>query len=228
MKKQESHTRFGEGGELKAPTLPPRHRLIEAAVELFATRGIDAVTVRDITRHAKVNLAGVNYYFESKDALLRQVFAEAVQSLTTLILHQLTEYEASLGEATPELEKILRVMVEPLIYSLLAGTRMTYLAQIYVFCIMWPPSALTTYFDGTENDVMFTRIGRALARALPEWSPSEINWATYFATGSLFTATRDTMKGFHYSRLTRGECETGNPDVLIEQVLLFLKRGFTK
>ena len=40
-----------------------RERLLSAGERLFATRGIDAVSVRDITDAAGANLAAINYHF---------------------------------------------------------------------------------------------------------------------------------------------------------------------
>ncbi|HOT50265.1 MAG TPA: CerR family C-terminal domain-containing protein [Candidatus Hydrogenedentes bacterium] len=46
-----------------------RHRLLIAAGELFAQRGFDATSVRDIARKSKTNIAAVNYHYATKDNL---------------------------------------------------------------------------------------------------------------------------------------------------------------
>jgi AcrR family transcriptional regulator len=51
-----------------------RERIIDAAGELFAERGFDATTVRDICQAAEANVAAVNYYFGDKQRL----YVEAV------------------------------------------------------------------------------------------------------------------------------------------------------
>jgi len=48
-------------------------RILEAADELFAARGYDAVSVRDIAQRAEVNKALVFYHFENKAALFERV-----------------------------------------------------------------------------------------------------------------------------------------------------------
>jgi len=47
-----------------------RNQLIDAALALFAERGVDATTIRDIAERAGVAQGLVYHYFESKDALL--------------------------------------------------------------------------------------------------------------------------------------------------------------
>ncbi len=54
----------------------PRRRLLETAGEIFAAKGFDGATVRDICRRAGVNIAAVNYYFRDKERL----YIEAVKS----------------------------------------------------------------------------------------------------------------------------------------------------
>jgi AcrR family transcriptional regulator len=63
------------------PTIPPventsdkgpgtRRRLLDAAAELFASKGYSNVAVRDICERACANVAAVNYHFGGKDKLL--------------------------------------------------------------------------------------------------------------------------------------------------------------
>ncbi|KYF58049.1 AcrR family transcriptional regulator [Sorangium cellulosum] len=48
----------------------PRQRLLAAAIDQIEKHGVGQVTVRKIAAAAGVNIAAVNYYFRSKEALL--------------------------------------------------------------------------------------------------------------------------------------------------------------
>lgn len=48
--------------------------ILEKAEELFAEKGFDATSVRDIAKAAKINIAMISYYFGSKEKLMGEVF----------------------------------------------------------------------------------------------------------------------------------------------------------
>jgi AcrR family transcriptional regulator len=54
-----------------------RDRIIDAAGELFAERGFDVTTVRDICQAAEANIAAVNYYFGDKQRLYIEAVVRA-------------------------------------------------------------------------------------------------------------------------------------------------------
>jgi AcrR family transcriptional regulator len=56
-------------------------RLIATAERLFAERGIEAVSLRDITTAAKANTAAVHYHFGSKEALVRATLEHRADEL---------------------------------------------------------------------------------------------------------------------------------------------------
>jgi len=58
-----------------------RDRLLKAAERLFADRGFKKVTVRDISRAARANVAAVNYHFGDKLGLYREVMQSAIDAM---------------------------------------------------------------------------------------------------------------------------------------------------
>lgn len=54
-----------------------RNRILKAASKVFAEKGYHDATVEDICRHARTNVAAINYHFGSKDQLYAQVWREA-------------------------------------------------------------------------------------------------------------------------------------------------------
>src|SRR5438552_11594715 len=61
-----------------------RSRILDVAEELFGEQGLDRVSIRDITRKAKVNLAAINYHFGSKEDLVVAVFERSEEHTSEL------------------------------------------------------------------------------------------------------------------------------------------------
>ncbi len=58
-----------------------RDRLLKVAERLFADRGFKRVTVREICRAARANVAAVNYHFGDKLGLYREVLQSAIDAM---------------------------------------------------------------------------------------------------------------------------------------------------
>jgi len=57
--------------EIKPPD--KRDEILDVAEKLFAEQGFDAITVREISKAADINIAMVSYYFGSKEKLYEEV-----------------------------------------------------------------------------------------------------------------------------------------------------------
>ncbi len=55
------------------------------AEQLFATRGFDGTSVRDIAEASDVNVAMISYYFGSKEKLLQAIFLRRTETLSEKI-----------------------------------------------------------------------------------------------------------------------------------------------
>jgi TetR/AcrR family transcriptional regulator, regulator of cefoperazone and chloramphenicol sensitivity len=76
----------------------PKARLIEQAALLFAERGFEGVTTREICAAAGVNPGAIHYHFGDKEGLYREVLRQPIDQLTS----QFEGYDApglSLAEA---------------------------------------------------------------------------------------------------------------------------------
>ncbi|MDP4087022.1 MAG: forespore capture DNA-binding protein RefZ [Bacillota bacterium] len=51
-----------------------KEAIIQAAISLFTANGFDGTSIRDIANKAKVNVANISYYFQSKQGLLEYCF----------------------------------------------------------------------------------------------------------------------------------------------------------
>lgn len=85
-------------------------RIKRVSRRLFAQRGIDGVSVRDIVSAAGArNNGSVHYYFGSKEALVRELVADGAKLVDERRIQALTELEQS-GKPV-ELRDVLQVLV---------------------------------------------------------------------------------------------------------------------
>src|SRR5690606_1349181 len=89
-----------------------RERIMSVAEGLFAEHGVKGVSMRQLTAAADVNLAAINYYFGTKEALVAEIFA---QRATPVIARRL-ELIALCAEGPgrpPMLEQVLDAFLRP-------------------------------------------------------------------------------------------------------------------
>lgn len=77
-----------------------REQIIEAATELFAVKGFEATSIRELAAKAEVNIAMINYYFGSKDKL----FEAMVVHKASFMRGKLAEIAAD--KTTTDIDKI--------------------------------------------------------------------------------------------------------------------------
>lgn len=56
-------------------------QIMKKALEVFAEKGFDSASVRDIAQRAEVNVAMISYYFGSKEKLLEAIFMNNTYSM---------------------------------------------------------------------------------------------------------------------------------------------------
>ena len=86
---------------------------MKAAERLFAERGYDATSIRAIVAKARVNQAAINYHFDGKDGLYREILRAAFRALTEQQLEHADEMKAMSREAA--LAEFIRRQLRPLL-----------------------------------------------------------------------------------------------------------------
>ena len=138
--------------------------LLETAQRLFAERGIDAVSMREIAREAgHRNNSALQYHFGTKEALLQAILDAGMQEVN-LLRNDYVDRLFTTGRHT-ELRALVEALVWPLATRLLTKKRNTYnrflaAAQIH------PDSDLRA--SSSETDRGFRRIYELVELALPQ------------------------------------------------------------
>jgi AcrR family transcriptional regulator len=115
---------------------PTFDRLLQVAVEVFAEYGFRASTVRDICRRANVNVASVNYYFRSKEALYAKALAFAFKEA-----NKRYPLDTALDKNLPPVQR-LQFFIENFLNKLLDDSHLGFHSKLITREITEPTRAL--------------------------------------------------------------------------------------
>lgn len=140
-----------------------RTRLLQAAGLVFADKGFDRATVREICEAADVNVAGVNYHFGDK----RRLYIETVKRA-----HQLRTQRVPLPiwpEGTPA-ESKLRDFIRTLLTRMIASEEAPWQHRLMMQEILNPTQACSEMVEDyirPEFDLLLVILGDLMPRDVP-------------------------------------------------------------
>lgn len=164
-------------------SISTRDRILDAAEQQFSEQGFHLTTLRQITQAAEANLAAVNYYFGSKQELIRAIFRRRLDALNAARLDRLDAIE---GEAErPGLEAVLEAFVEPALEFTRGGdAEGQRFMQLLLRAFADRDTALHEAMRQEYAHVM-RRFADAVASALPGADPRRLRHQLDFIVGAL-------------------------------------------
>jgi AcrR family transcriptional regulator len=173
-----------------------KSRILDVAEEMFAEQGFDRVSIRDITKKARANLAAINYHFGSKEDLIAAVFQRRVVPVNEARLAALDMVEKATGKRSPKLEDILEAFIRPALQSSLEASKGgTAFSKLFGRCLSEPSPEVEALLK-KQFEPLAERMHGALKRSLPHLSRSEIFWRMKFTYGALhhWLLTKDKFR----------------------------------
>jgi AcrR family transcriptional regulator len=130
----------------ESPEEGPRERILDAALDLFAERGLTGTTVRDIATRAKVNVAAISYHFGGKDELYRAVAGTVIGSIEARVrervAHILDRPPSDPAGALAALEEFVGTLVDVIV----GPEEMRRVARFIIRELMQPTFAFEIFF----------------------------------------------------------------------------------
>lgn len=165
--------------------LQTRVAVLDAAERLFAARGIEGASVRDITAAAGANLGAINYHFGSKDRLVMEVFARRLEPVNRARIARLDELERAAGGQPVELSRIIEAFVRPGVdsQSCGGGSGGSFM-QLLCRSFAEPHPELKRFVEEQFAEVA-KRFDDAILRAVPGLSQEELFWRMSFLIGAM-------------------------------------------
>lgn len=160
-----------------------KNKILDAADVLFANKGFNGTSLREITSQANVNLAAVNYHFGSKKELIKAVMSRYMDELSPRL-----ESALSLlcqAECKPTLHEVFSAFIEPLLHlnefkENGTSTFLQLLGRGYT-----DSQGFLRWFLTTQYPSVFTNFTKAVNIAYPELSAEEIFWRLHFTMGTI-------------------------------------------
>jgi AcrR family transcriptional regulator len=164
-----------------AATVP--ERILDVAKSLIARKGPVVTTVRDICDASGVNVAAVNYYYGSKDALVKTVLLALLEPVNITRRKMLDEAKRLHGPGPLPVPVILDALLRPLVLGERAadGGRLFVRTEQQLRAV--PDSEFSRYVS-SHLDHYAQMFIDALSLSLPHLARAEIVWRYEFVRGS--------------------------------------------
>ena len=184
-----------------------RARILDTAERLFAQKGHEATSLREITAEAQVNLSAVHYHFGSKEGLVQAVFTDLTEALNRQRIENLDQLELNANGDPLTARQLVEAYFLPFIQ--LASRHANFIEPL--------PDTDPTGLDVAE------RFKAAAAKALPNLSRGELACRYRFmllAVSSFLT----NMDGLQLALIQENPA-TSPADELTQRFLDFLADG---
>jgi AcrR family transcriptional regulator len=198
-----------------------KDRILDAAERLFALNGIEATSLRKITSDAKVNLAAVNYHFNSKDELVRSVYSRRIRPMNESRIARLQALETN--EANT-LEAILQAFFEPAVDMALSLQNPGFTIGQMMGRLYTEPHGAMQSLIVTEMGEVARRFALALAGILPHLSHREVCWRLHFTIGML---AHTMAAGEKLKHLSHGLINPHDKQEVLRQMITYAIAGLS-
>ena len=189
-----------------------RKDLLDAAEQLFAEKGFDKTSIRDITDHLGVRLAAVNYHFESKHNLLVEMIHRRAGALNEARQTRLNQVKIDRDKPYENVYALVQAMFKPLVEYYLSGDDgWHYYCRYLARMIGADPLEFRTIINHEYNDIAKTFINK-LKEALPEHSDYQLHCAYQFLIGTFMFVMSDNKR---LDGISDGRYQSADVDLIL-------------
>ncbi len=197
-------------------------RILDVAEELFALRGYDGVTLRQIANGAGVDVALASYHFGKKIDLFNAVFQRRAVELNESRLSALCACQDNSGKDGPSVEQIIEAFLRPLEIAQETGDKgwTNYLALIAYInnSPYWGKRMMSKLFDKLVLEFI-----DALRKALPDARDEDLFWCYHNLSGALTLTLAQTGR---IDTLSGGSCRSSDFRAAYDHMIPFTAAGF--
>ena len=196
-----------------------RDRILRTAERLFAERGFNGVSVRELAAAAQVNIASIGYHFKSKEGLLSEVYRRHCEPMIEERLRGLEASSRLRGKA--KVAAIIEAFIRPALAQVEAEDGETFIRLRAV--LSGENSELLEKLVAENFDQSSTAFIDELCACLPHLTRTDVCWRFHFLLGTIYY----TAAGPHrISAFSNGRCDPANTEDVIKELIPFMTRAF--
>ncbi|MDL2268409.1 TetR family transcriptional regulator [Desulfosarcina sp. OttesenSCG-928-G17] len=166
-------------------------RILDTAEVLFAQKGFRQTSISQLARHAKVNLAAVNYHFGSKNGLMEALLERRLFPVHQLRMERLTAIQDEMRTEgqVPEAAELISAFVEPAFSLTREADGGKNFMMIASRLMSEPGDNMRPVF--IRNFIpAFVLLFELMQKSLPQVAEDDLLWRLHFVLGALSHAMR--------------------------------------
>jgi len=161
-----------------------KNRLLDAAECLFAEKGFENVSVRELAAAADVNAAAVNYHFQGKENLFHEVIVRRFVSQRDRTLAALDDLLAQ-THGHPPIDQVIRTLTQQYVEGALAGPGGASFLSLMARQMQPGHSQMAGPFFREMVAPIFASFSRAITAARPGLEPDQVSWIISSIVGQI-------------------------------------------
>jgi AcrR family transcriptional regulator len=198
-------------------------RILDAAENAIAELGFAGASLRHIVLEARVNLATVYYYFDSKRGLMEAVLKRRFGPLRQAHLALLRQFEQAAKGRPLTVERILEAMLLPPVRLMATASAKHQAVTRLIGRIVTEPNPQTQEMLTSQRAEVRVAFLEALRRTLPRAPLPDLLWRMEFVWGALAFILCNPRK---IKIESRGACNPADADKLLAEMIQFFSPGF--
>ena len=196
-----------------------RDRILRTAERLFAERGFNGVSVRELAAAAQVNIASIGYHFNNKEGLLSEVYRRHCEPMIEERLRGLKA--ASLLRGKAKISAIIEAFIRPALRQVEVEDGATFIRLRAV--LSGENSELLEKLVAENFDQSSTAFIDELCACLPHLTRTDVCWRFHFLLGTIYY----TAAGPHrITAFSHGECDPSDTEAVIKELVPFMTQAF--
>jgi len=196
-----------------------RDRILRTAERLFAERGFNGVSLRELALAAGVNVASVGYHFDNKEGLLSEVYRRHCGPMIEERLRGLAASSKLRGEA--RIAAIIEAFIRPALRQVKAEDGETFIRLRAV--LSGENSELLEKLVAQNFDESSTAFIDVLCKCLPHLTRTDVCWRFHFLLGTIYYTAAGPHRIFAFSN---GRCDPSDTEAVIQELVPFMTRAF--